>query len=134
MRCRHFGVNWIRGSWCVVFIQHTNYNVMQCSLRFLLFNRENYTLTFLRFSCKILTLDLLFFCVQSSVGVDSMIIIACFILLHFIISISILTKMRFDLNSYTRETFIGFLTADLQPFALSYTLFWTLFYGLVYLF
>ena len=42
--------------------------------------------------------------------------------------------MKFDLHSYTRESMFVFLTADIQKCAMSFMLFWTLFYGLVYLF
>jgi len=58
----------------------------------------------------------------------------CFLGLHLIVSIALLSKMKFDLQSYSRQSMISFLTSDLQKCGLSFMLFWTLFYGLVYLF
>jgi hypothetical protein len=59
----------------------------------------------------------------------------CFLVLHISVNLSLLGfKMNFDLHSYSRETMLAFLTADLQKCAMSFMLFWTLFYGLVYLF
>ena len=42
--------------------------------------------------------------------------------------------MNFKLQAYTKQTWFAYLTTSLQPTALSFTLFWTLFYGLVYLY
>ena len=59
----------------------------------------------------------------------------CFLVLHVSVNLSLLAfKMNFDLHAYSRESMFSFLTADLQKCAMSFMLFWTLFYGLVYLF
>mmetsp|Transcript_439 Transcript_439/g.575 ORF Transcript_439/g.575 Transcript_439/m.575 type:complete len:127 (-) Transcript_439:169-549(-) len=58
----------------------------------------------------------------------------CFLLLDFIVSVAILAKMKFNFKKYSRETFVSFITAHMQKNGLSFALFWTLFYGLVYLF
>eukprot|EP00934_Nitzschia_sp_Nitz4_P004359 Nitzschia sp. Nitz4//scaffold21_size171442//165220//165669//NITZ4_002195-RA/size171442-augustus-gene-0.196-mRNA-1//1//CDS//3329542513//4349//frame0 len=43
-------------------------------------------------------------------------------------------KMNFNLHGYTRQSWWTYATANTQQSALSFTLFWTLFYGLVYLY
>jgi len=59
----------------------------------------------------------------------------CFVVLDALVSLSIWAfKMNFQLGVYTKKSWFGFLTTSLQPTALSFTLFWTLFYGLVYLY
>jgi len=59
----------------------------------------------------------------------------CFIILHITVNLSLLGfKMKFDIHSYTKESTIAFLLADFQKCAMSFMLFWTLFFGLVYLF
>lgn len=42
--------------------------------------------------------------------------------------------MNFDLQAYTKLSWFRYLTAPIQPVGLSFTLFWTLFYGLVFLY
>jgi hypothetical protein len=42
--------------------------------------------------------------------------------------------MNFKLDAYTKQTWYTYLTTSIQPTGLSFTLFWTLFYGLVYLY
>lgn len=60
---------------------------------------------------------------------------ACFFLLHLTTCLAVWGwKMKFCLSVYTRQSWFSYLTASLQPTALSFTLFWTLFYGLVYLY
>jgi hypothetical protein len=62
-------------------------------------------------------------------------ILVCFITLHLLVHLSIAGfKMNFDIKPYTRQSWFGFLTLNLQQSALSFMLFWTLFYGLVYLY
>ncbi len=54
----------------------------------------------------------------------------CFLVLHISVNLSLLAfKMNFDLHAYSRESMFTFLTADLQKCAMSFMLFWTLFYG-----
>ena len=60
--------------------------------------------------------------------------LACFIILDLVVSFSILAKMKFRLADYSTESIFSFLTAYMQRNSLSFMLFWTLFYGLVYLF
>jgi len=60
--------------------------------------------------------------------------LACFLVLHLVVTLALLSKMNFRLKSYSQKNIIAFLTNDLQSCALSFMLFWTLFYGLVYLF
>ena len=61
--------------------------------------------------------------------------IVCFILLHTLVLVLVCgIKMNFNLYSHTRQSFIKYVTTNLQQSALSFTLFWTLFYGLVYLY
>jgi hypothetical protein len=43
-------------------------------------------------------------------------------------------KMNFQLKSYTQQSAWSYLTANIEQSGLSFTLFWTLFYGLVYLY
>eukprot|EP01082_Thalassiosira_pseudonana_P010159 g8929.t1 g8929 contig34:455433-455993(-) len=74
-------------------------------------------------------------CVAGVCGLTGLAGLACFIVLHLTVSLSILSfKMKFDLHSYSRESMISFLLAGFQQCAMSFMLFWTLFFGLVYLF
>lgn len=73
-------------------------------------------------------------CVAGVLGLTGSRGFVCFAALQIVVSASILAKMRFDLKSYSQQSLIGFLTTDLQKSGLSFVLFWTLFYGLVYLF
>jgi hypothetical protein len=60
---------------------------------------------------------------------------ACFLALHLtVLTIIWATKMNFQLRSYTRQSLWSYATANVQQSGLSFTLFWTLFYGLVYLY
>jgi ER membrane protein complex subunit 6 len=60
---------------------------------------------------------------------------ACFMVLHLFVLASIwVFKMNLNLYSYTRQSLFAYATTNLQQNALSFTLFWTLFYGLVYLY
>jgi len=59
----------------------------------------------------------------------------CFMALHLLVLILVCAlKMNFQLWAYTRQSWWAYTTANLQQSALSFTLFWTLFYGLVYLY
>merc|ERR1712232_677288 len=74
-------------------------------------------------------------CVAGVLGVTGLGGLACFIILHIAVNLSILAfKMNFDLHSYTKDSMVSFLIADLQKCAMSFMLFWTLFFALVYLF
>uniref|UniRef100_A0A6U3NU56 ER membrane protein complex subunit 6 n=1 Tax=Ditylum brightwellii TaxID=49249 RepID=A0A6U3NU56_9STRA len=73
-------------------------------------------------------------CVAGVCGLTGLPGLACFIILHLAVSIALLIKMKFNLKEYTRQSLLSFFTADLQKCGMSFMLFWTLFYGLVYLF
>jgi hypothetical protein len=61
--------------------------------------------------------------------------LVCFIILHFTVLITIWAlKMNCRLHSYTRQSWFTYASSNLQQSALSFTLFWTMFYGLVYLY
>lgn len=63
------------------------------------------------------------------------IVAVCFILWHLLVCASIwVIKMGGNLTAYTKQSWLMYLTAGLQQFAMSFTLFWTFFYGLVYLY
>mmetsp|Transcript_4364 Transcript_4364/g.12201 ORF Transcript_4364/g.12201 Transcript_4364/m.12201 type:complete len:127 (-) Transcript_4364:1397-1777(-) len=73
-------------------------------------------------------------CVAGVLGLTGLSGLVCFLILHLTVSFAILAKMKFHLHTYSRQPMIAFLSADLQKCALSFMLFWTLFYGIVYLF
>lgn len=74
-------------------------------------------------------------CVAGVCGLTGFSGLACFLVLHITVNLSLLAfKMKYDLHSYSKESLFAFLTADLQKCAMSFMLFWTLFFGLVYLF
>ena len=58
----------------------------------------------------------------------------CFIVLYTIIALSLAFKMKFDVKMYTNSSFIVFAAGDLQKNGLSFILFWTLTYALVYIY
>jgi hypothetical protein len=71
----------------------------------------------------------------SLTGLPSPLLSVCFIFLHLFVCISVwAVKMNFKLDAYTKQTWYTYLTTSIQPTGLSFTLFWTLFYGLVYLY
>jgi hypothetical protein len=43
-------------------------------------------------------------------------------------------RMGGQMKAYTNSTFLGFMTGDLQKSSLSFVLFWTLSYALVYIY
>mmetsp|Transcript_30462 Transcript_30462/g.34722 ORF Transcript_30462/g.34722 Transcript_30462/m.34722 type:complete len:123 (+) Transcript_30462:87-455(+) len=74
-------------------------------------------------------------CVAGICGLTGIAGLVCFVILHFVVLLSIaVIKMKFDLRAHTRQSWIGYFTANLQQSGLSFMLFWTLFYGLVYLY
>ena len=73
-------------------------------------------------------------CVAGVLGLTGLEGLLCFIILHLTISFALLGKMKFDLRSYSRQSMIGFILSDLQKCGMSFMLFWTLFYGVVFLF
>jgi len=73
-------------------------------------------------------------CTAGILGLTGGIGFAFFFFTHLFVSISIMFKMKFNLKAYTQNSVTSFLFAGLQNCGMSYMLFWTLFYGLVYLF
>jgi len=75
-------------------------------------------------------------CVAGVLGLTGLSGLVCFLILHISVNLSILAfKMNFNLKAYyTHGSMISFLLADFQKCAMSFMLFWTLFFGLVYLF
>ncbi len=76
---------------------------------------------------------------QTHVHTNTTLLIAtvCFLILHIVVNLSLLfLKMNGDLHAYTREKnlLVFLIASDLQKCGMSFMLFWTLFYGLVYLF
>mmetsp|Transcript_20134 Transcript_20134/g.42149 ORF Transcript_20134/g.42149 Transcript_20134/m.42149 type:complete len:131 (+) Transcript_20134:47-439(+) len=61
--------------------------------------------------------------------------LSIFLSLHMLTGLGLLVVLNFDVKSYTgNNSLVSFLTQDLQKCGLSFVLFWTLFYGVVYLF
>lgn len=75
-------------------------------------------------------------CIAGILGLTGMEGFVCFTILHLLVSFAIWSyKMNFNLRAYTQLSWFKYLiTIPLQPTALSFTLFWTLFYGLVFLY
>ena len=57
-----------------------------------------------------------------------------YFILSFIMNGLIYVKMNFDCKLYTNSSFIGFFLSDLSKNALSFILFWTVSYALVYIY
>lgn len=74
-------------------------------------------------------------CIAGISGFTGLEGLGCFLALHVFISLAIWAwKMDFDLQSYTKQSWFKYLTGPMQQTGLSFTLFWTLFYGLVFLY
>mmetsp|Transcript_18076 Transcript_18076/g.43751 ORF Transcript_18076/g.43751 Transcript_18076/m.43751 type:complete len:127 (-) Transcript_18076:72-452(-) len=74
-------------------------------------------------------------CVAGICGLTGYEGLVCFLALHVLVLLIIWsTKLNFQLHSYTRQSWWSYITVNIQQSALSFTLFWTLFYGLVYLY
>mmetsp|Transcript_22882 Transcript_22882/g.54032 ORF Transcript_22882/g.54032 Transcript_22882/m.54032 type:complete len:123 (+) Transcript_22882:333-701(+) len=74
-------------------------------------------------------------CVAGICGVTGWQGLAVFLFLHLsVLAVVWATKMNCQLRSYTRQSVWSYATANVQQSGLSFTLFWTLFYGLVYLY
>jgi len=57
-----------------------------------------------------------------------------FVILYFVISLSLALKMNFNVKKYTNSSIVMFGLADLQKNGLSFVLFWTLSYALIYIY
>ncbi len=74
-------------------------------------------------------------CCAGILGLTNMRGIAFFVVMHFVVSGCLLGRIGGDLEKYRKGvTKINFVMEGLQSSFMSYMLFWTLFYGLVYLF
>mmetsp|Transcript_1561 Transcript_1561/g.2130 ORF Transcript_1561/g.2130 Transcript_1561/m.2130 type:complete len:130 (-) Transcript_1561:37-426(-) len=75
-------------------------------------------------------------CTAGICGLTGLQGLVCFFALHMTVNLSMLVVlMKMDLKAYTRQSYFGFVVlTDLQQCGLSFMLFWTLFYALVYLF
>lgn len=57
-----------------------------------------------------------------------------FVILYLSLAVSIGLKINFDFKSYMHSTLTSFLFTDLQKNGLSFILFWTLTYALIYIY
>ncbi|CAJ1941662.1 unnamed protein product [Cylindrotheca closterium] len=74
-------------------------------------------------------------CLAGICGLTGLQGLVCFVALHFLVLVVVWTmKMKCSLHGYTRQSWWSYSTTNLQQSGLSFTLFWTLFYGLVYLY
>jgi len=75
-------------------------------------------------------------CVAGILGITGILPgLVCFLSLHLLTHISMWAfKMKCDLRAFTRQSWFAYLMTNFQQCALSFMLFWTLFYGLVYLY
>jgi hypothetical protein len=60
--------------------------------------------------------------------------LGAFLFFYLLTSLAIIAKMGGDVSSYQPTKWYGFLFADATNHALSFTLFWTLLYTLVYIY
>lgn len=74
-------------------------------------------------------------CCAGILGLTNSMGIVFFIFMHLVVSACLFMKIGGDLEKYRKGTgMAGFWLEGLQNCFMSYMLFWTLFYGLVYLF
>mmetsp|Transcript_36695 Transcript_36695/g.117733 ORF Transcript_36695/g.117733 Transcript_36695/m.117733 type:complete len:114 (-) Transcript_36695:1363-1704(-) len=57
-----------------------------------------------------------------------------FLLSYLVISLALVLKMRLDTEAYTNTKLLSFLFANLGRYGLSFVLFWTLAYALVFIY
>mmetsp|Transcript_25463 Transcript_25463/g.31371 ORF Transcript_25463/g.31371 Transcript_25463/m.31371 type:complete len:126 (+) Transcript_25463:101-478(+) len=75
-------------------------------------------------------------CCSGILGLTNLMGLIFFIACHLVVNGMIFLQIKCDLEKYRgkRCTLIGFVMEGFQNCAMSFMLFWTLFYGLVYLF
>jgi hypothetical protein len=75
-------------------------------------------------------------CCAGILGLTNIFGLLFFMVCHLVVNGTILLQIQGDLETFRGRqcTKIGFVMEGIQNCALSYMLFWTLFYGLVYLF
>ena len=54
--------------------------------------------------------------------------------MSLLVNLTLYAKMGFDCKKYVNKSFIAFFMSDLQKNAMSFVLFWTLTYGLIYIY
>ena len=57
-----------------------------------------------------------------------------YLVMYFMLDLAILSKMNFDSMKYANQRTIIFFVGDLAKHALSFILFWTLTYALIYIY
>jgi hypothetical protein len=57
-----------------------------------------------------------------------------FIAVYIVVAVAIAFRFKFNTRLYTNMSFMSFISFDLQKHALSFVLFWTLSYALVYIY
>lgn len=67
-------------------------------------------------------------------GCESMSGLLCFVVLYVLIAFSMAIKMSFDTKMFTNSSLLSFVAGDLQKNGLSFILFWTLAYALIYIY
>lgn len=67
-------------------------------------------------------------------GATGLVGLACLMVSYLVISLALLSKMRLDPETYTREKAHTFLFGNIGRYGLSFVLFWTLSYALVYIY
>ena len=74
-------------------------------------------------------------CCAGILGLTNEMGILFFVGMHMVVSVCLLVRVGGKLERYRKGVgLVGFFTEGLQTCFMSYMLFWTLFYGLVYLF
>lgn len=74
-------------------------------------------------------------CCAGILGLTNLGGILFFVVMHLVVSVCLLVRIGGKLERYRRGVgLVGFFMEGLQMCFMSYMLFWTLFYGLVYLF
>ena len=74
-------------------------------------------------------------CLAGILGLTNSMGMVFFVAMHFVVSACLLVRMGGDLGKFRKNAgLVGFFMEGLQTCFMSFMLFWTLFYGLVYLF
>ena len=73
-------------------------------------------------------------CIAGIVNATNVRGLLIFVSIYITIVLGLSAKMGFDLKNYANSTFLGFMMNDLSKHALSFVLFWTLTYALVYIY
>ena len=74
-------------------------------------------------------------CCAGILGLTNSVGIVFFVVCHLVVSACLWVRIGGDLDKYSKGVgVVGFLMGGLQNCFMSFMLFWTLFYGLVYLF